>query len=118
MSISKRTVWILLDSLKVLSDPEEQRRLWCTYDPNVIAYFKEEHMMLVHDSGLLDALRTGGTGFGKDADEVLRRLVDAVRLVDAPTEEEIIHSPEMGVVRDLAARALVLIGDRADLLPE
>lgn len=103
----------------MLSDYDEQKRLWLTYDPDVIAYFEEEHLMLVHDSGLVDALRSDGSGFGHEADAVLSRLVEAVRAVDrSNSQEEIIGSAEMALVRVLATRALALIGDRGDELPD
>lgn len=119
MSISKKTVWILLDGLKVLSDRDEQRRLWLSTDPSIVASFREERTMLIGDSGLSDSLKEGGTGLGREADEVLQQLVRVLRSVDcSKTEEQIIDSAEMGAIRNLATTALRLIGHRAEELPD
>ncbi len=48
--------------------------------------------------------------FGKDADAALRDLDKAIRAIGYDRDErELVHSPEMQVIRDKAAGALALI---------
>lgn len=114
MTIPKQTEWILLDCLRNLSDLDQQRRLWLGKIPNVVASFSEDHMGLPHDSGLKDALKSGGAGYGPKVDGILALLIEALASVDAAMPDEvIIECAEMVKVRELAAQALERIRDRA-----
>lgn len=100
------------DALGELADGEHQRQLWTSLTPSGQSSLEECWERLFDDSGLGDALDRETEVFGDQADQCLRELDAALRLV--PTNaatNEVIASDEMVLVRSLASRALGLLSD-------
>ena len=100
------------DALGELADAEHQRQLWSSLTPSGQSSLEECWERLFDDSGLGDALDGQTEVFGEQADQCLRELDEALRLV--PTDgstDEVIASDEMVLVRSLASRALGLLAD-------
>lgn len=100
------------DALGELADGEHQRQLWSSLTPSGQSSLEECWERLFDDSGLGDALDGETEVFGDRADQCLRELDAALRLV--PTNaatNDVIASDEMVLVRSLASRALGLLSD-------
>ncbi len=105
----------LIAALQELSDAEFQRRAWLASEGPAVSSFSEQVCQTFDDTGLSDVL---------DAEEcppefddwtfsALKDLDSAVSRVDqsAPSER-LLQDPRVKEVREIAARALALFGER------
>jgi hypothetical protein len=98
------------DCLKELSDRGLQERVWMSSGPPEVSSFTEAVEQLFTDSGLEDALHSGKTGFGREAELVLLELEKQLGNVNTRLGAALIISdPAMRRVRELASSALGLI---------
>jgi hypothetical protein len=100
-------------SLRELSDLELQKQLWLSDGSNSqdVSSFVEAVEQLFTDTGLLDSLLLGETGFGEEAENHLKSLDVLLRKVDARQAPiGIINDPKMEQVRALAKRILNMLG--------
>lgn len=105
------TVYItaLVECLTNLSDVDFQIRVWTCKSQTEESTFSELVCQTFDDTGLGDALNDDAIPLGIDADatSTLRELAAAVREVDASLPPaELIASPQMQHVRNLASRSL------------
>lgn len=105
----------LIVALKDLSDEEFQRRAWLASKGRVISSFSEQVCQTFDDTGLSDVL--GGEDCPPDLDKrtfsTLKDLESATSRVDqAAPPEGLLQDPRVKEVREIAARALTLLGER------
>jgi hypothetical protein len=106
----------LIEALEDLSSYDFQKVTWFKKDEDlkpyeIISSYTDDIIAVFDDSGLGDALNTGEVVFGLSADNALRDLDEATNAIDGfhLSEEEILDSPEMAIVREKAAIALQLV---------
>lgn len=73
--------------------------------------YNENVLDLFYDSMLDEALKAGETVFGSEADAALRELEAATVKIDDDDypDADLINAPQMQIVREKAAKALVLV---------
>jgi hypothetical protein len=99
----------VIDALEELSDVALQRRRWNTNDHGEMSSFWEAQEGLFDDSGLGDEIEKGQSGLSSEILQSLEALSKALPKVDAHrTPDEIIDSPAMCQVRELAVTVLQL----------
>lgn len=105
----------LRSALMDLSDAEFQRRAWLASDGPVVSSFSEDISQVFDDTGLSRALDAGTCPpeLEERAFTALQQLSVAVRRVDqAAKPERLLQDPMVKEVRELAAHALALVGER------
>jgi hypothetical protein len=98
--------------LRNLSNKEYQINVWMsTYNPeNFVDSFDETVNMLFDDCIIGDLLDEREIIISKDVTQVLQDLSEIIDDIDEyRSQEEIINDPKMQIVREKAARILVLI---------
>lgn len=106
-------VKMLIVALQELSDAEFQRRAWLASEGPVVSSFSEQVSHTFDDTGLSDALDAEAC-LG-ELDELtfstLKQLDSAVSRVDqSAPPERLLEDPQVKAVREIAARALALVG--------
>lgn len=100
----------VIEVLGYFSDREFQSIAWFENDKGLCYSFIDNANDLFDDCNLKEALYDNVIVFSKAADQALRDLSNAVDLVDEfQSDEQILNSPEMQVVREKAAIALQLV---------
>lgn len=103
----------LIEALQELSDAEFQRHAWLASEGPVVSSFSEQVCQTFDDTGLSDVLDSQECPPELDEQTfaTLKDLDSAVTRVDqlAPPER-LLHDPRVLHVREIAARALALVG--------
>ncbi len=102
----------LIRALRDLADKQYQKNAWLNQNnPNgLVDSFVETVIAVFDDAVVIDALRANQIIFDSKVTQVLWELHNATDAVDeSRSQEEIINDPLMEVVREKAAKALVLI---------
>jgi hypothetical protein len=101
----------VVEALKYLSDYNYQKTTWFENNQSLIGSYNENVMWVFDDTTLSDALVSGETIFGKIVDDALRDLEKETDKIEGDdySEAEILHMPQMEVIRQKAAKALALV---------
>jgi hypothetical protein len=101
----------LIEALEDLSNYDSQKISWFPNDQNLCSSYVEDVIAVFDGSGLDAALSTGEVIFDIATDKALRDLEESTNSIDEFTQsdEEILDSPEMAIVREKAAIALQLV---------
>lgn len=105
----------LIEALQEFSDAEFQRRAWLASEGSVVSSFSEQVCQTFDDTGLSDVLDAHDCPPELDEQTfaTLKDLDSAVALVDhAAPPERLLQDPRVQDVREIAARALALVGKR------
>ena len=98
------------EALFHLSDYDSQVNSWFENDKGLMSSFGDDVEAVFQDTGLEYALNKGEIIFDKLTDESLLSLNSEVERVGYDrSEEELIDSPEMDIIRAKAAKALALV---------
>lgn len=106
----------LIEALRDLADAEYQRRAWLASEGPVVSSFDEQACQVFDDTGLSPALDTGRRPpeLSEQAFAALKDLGLAVsRVEQGAPPERLLEDPRVAKVRELAARALALLGGRS-----
>ena len=100
----------LVRDLFVLSDYTSQKDAWFENNKGLYSTYAEDVEAIFFDMGLENALYDGNIVFDRITDDALRDLYQEVERVGYDrSEEELIDSPEMDIIRAKAAKALALV---------
>lgn len=106
----------LIAALRDLSDADFQRRAWLASEGPVVSSFSEDVCQVFDDTGLSLALDAGRCPpeLDEQAFAALQELDAAVRRVveQAAPPERLLQDPRVKEVREIAGRALALVGER------
>jgi hypothetical protein len=99
----------IVDALRMLADYKLQKATW-PHGTDVWSSFNDEIEAVFLDSGVEEMLGQGEVVFGSKADAALKELLEVADSIGYHRDEhEIVHTPEMAVLRQKAAYALALI---------
>ena len=101
----------LIEALEDLSNYNFQKIAWFPNNKNLCSSYVEDVIAVFDGSGLDAALSTGEVIFDIATDKAFRDLEESTNAIDEFTQsdEEILDSPEMAIVREKAAIALALV---------
>jgi hypothetical protein len=100
----------VVEALQELTDYAFQKKAWLASSGPVVSSFMEDICILFDDTGLGHAFDQGEVVFGKDIDQALRELRDAIHKVDQRLPPQILlDNPLVQIVREKAAHVLKLI---------
>lgn len=100
----------ILEGLRYLSSKELQKIAWFENDQGICSSFNDEVAIVYEENGLEDAFKAGHIVFSREADNALRLLDKMVMEIDDYRDErDLIDSPEMELIRQMAAQCIALI---------
>jgi len=93
----------IIEGLRDLSSYTFQKVAWFENDQGLCSSFSDDDAAVFEDTGLESALKAGEIVFGKEADDVLRKLNEMIYAIGYKRDErELIDAPEMQAVREQA----------------
>lgn len=103
----------VIEGLQDLASYDFQKTAWLASSGPVVSSFVEDVCYLFDSTGLKNVLKSKEQAFTPQIDQALRELHDATDAVneDRPPQE-ILDDPLMQIVREKAAEALRLIGEK------
>lgn len=100
----------VVDGLRCLASYDFQKVAWFENDLGLCSAYNEDVEAIFMDTGLEDALDNGEVVFGKEADDALKELDKACDAIGYHRDErELVESPEMKIIRDMARNCLRLV---------